>query len=197
MQTHIRHATTTLASAAALGLLAGAASAGSLTPPVAEPPVVAPAPSAPSFDWTGGYVGLMGDYGQITNGASSNAWSAGGQAGYNFALGKAVVGGEIAYNHFGGDTLGLGAINAFDAKAKLGYDGGRVMPYVTGGASWVSFGGAGDKAWLVGGGIDYAVTDNVVVGAEVDHRWNNSYDNGSGPTAFSNTDVALKVSYKF
>ncbi len=135
-----------------------AANAADLTPAYTPwPPVVAPAPyvPAPSFDWSGPYVGAYGGYmfglGAIQFGA---------QAGYNFMLGQTFVAG--IEGQVGGLYAGGFAAEA-NVNARLGAVLGQALLYGEAGVgiiypvAWT---------WNAGGGIEFAVSNSMSVFAE-------------------------------
>lgn len=188
--------------AAALAL---PAFAGGMTEPTPEPVIMQAAPAyAPSFDWSGGYVGAQLGYGDINSnpaGLSGNGVVGGVHAGYRYDLGSFVTGAEIDYDktnidlNAGGDSL--------DSVARLklmaGADMGRTLVYGTGGIARAkaTVGGASlsDNGYFLGLGADYAVSDQWTVGAEVlGHRFNNFAGSGTDLKA---TTVTARVAYKF
>lgn len=100
------------------------------------------------------------------------------------------------------------------ARARIGYAADRFMPYLAGG---LAFGGFKDRlkkpnsesttnalrtGWTVGGGVDYAVTDNVILRAE--YRYTNfgkqNFDFGNSTSygrKFSSNDIRIGIAYKF
>jgi len=169
-----------LSSVAALGLVAaGAASAADL--PSRKGPVVAPI-YAPIFTWTGFYVGVNAGYGwnandSITVGGvtfdldDEGGFVGGAQAGYNYQIGSFVVGleGDIQYADFGGDDRfdfdGDGILdddfNTSDwfgtVRARAGVAFDRALIYATGGFAFAD----NATGWTVGGGLEYAFTNNL------------------------------------
>ncbi|MFU8825414.1 MAG: outer membrane protein, partial [Yoonia sp.] len=138
--------------AAPLALAAGMASAGGLAPPVetVAPTPIAPAPIMPSSDWSGFYVGGQLGYGKVTtpliSGLDDDFTGAiyGVHAGYMYDLGSIVLGAEIDYDltnmsldvpevpeQLEGASLELDSI--LRLKARVGYDAGAFLPYITGG----------------------------------------------------------------
>ena len=110
---------------------------------------------APSFSWTGLYLGIHGGYawgdGSITGATGTtklNGGFAGGQIGYNFQSGNVVFGVEVdsAWASIGRtDTLIFpgGSITSDtnidymgSARGRIGYAPGNVLFYATGGAAW-------------------------------------------------------------
>ncbi|MDK1372875.1 MULTISPECIES: porin family protein [unclassified Sinorhizobium] len=179
-------------------LLAGTSNAADLTEAPAPAPVVE---AAPTFVWTGGYVGLQGGGGWLNSdlsvpGASAsedfNGGLLGAFAGYNYQHGDWVLGieGDVTYNW--NDKT----INAFGANTKVGTDvsgsvRGRVgytlnekaLLYATGGwavtRGFVDVPGAPKEketfnGWTIGAGVDYGFTSNVFGRAE--YRYNDFGD---------------------
>ncbi|MBN9451861.1 MAG: porin family protein [Bosea sp.] len=182
-----------LASVAALGLVAaGAASAADL--PSRKGPVAAPVYMPPVFSWTGFYLGANAGYGwgnvnagSVWNGrtvsiGNTDGFVGGGQIGYNYQMGQFVLGLEADLQ---AADLSTGT-NAFGDRVKTDYFGtvrarvgvafDRFMPYVTGGWAYgnvkTTIGGFGstDKShtggYALGGGLEYAVTNNIIAGVE-------------------------------
>lgn len=154
----------------------------------------------PAGGFVGGYLGGLWQFGQTV---------VGGEAELNYASidGSSSLG---AGNTFGSNVRWFGSI---DAKAGFAMD--RTLIYGVGGLALAgietsqqagsdSFSDTHTKAgWTVGAGIDYALTDQFVVGAQ--YRY---YDFGSehfdGTDGFSDRDqstklntVRLNLSYKF
>jgi len=165
-----------LASVALFGF-AGAASAADLPVRSAPPaPVIA---AVPVFTWTGFYVGVNAGYGwnsddDITIGGvrysldDDGGFVGGAQAGYNYQIGSFVVGleGDIQYADLGGNDIILsdGTVVDFNdsdwfgtirARAGVAFD--RALIYATGGFAFAD----GATGWTVGGGLEYAFTDNL------------------------------------
>lgn len=171
-----------------------AALAGGLSEPVATPVVVAPpavtvAPPMARGDWTGGFVGAQLSWGQITSDALDSATedelkglTYGVSAGYDRQFGRFVLGGEAAYEwssigyeaeDAAGDTVNVLSLdNVLRAGVRAGFDGGRVLPYLTGGytrAETSSEAGGFEgtlQGYYFGLGLDYRVSDRVTVGAQ-------------------------------
>ncbi|WP_254050031.1 outer membrane protein [Limimaricola cinnabarinus] len=200
--------TKTLTSALALGLLSAPAFAGGLAMPVADPvaptaPVaVAPAPVAVS-DWTGFYAGGQLGYGETEADDDSfddDGSVYGAQLGYDYDFGKLVLGGEISYagaeiedEATGNEIDGIAA-----AKLRAGYDAGAFLPYVTAGYASAYTADEIDgedqfDGYVYGAGVDYKVTENVTVGAEVlKHEFEDL-----GDTDLDATTAAARISYRF
>jgi outer membrane immunogenic protein len=168
-----------LASVALFGF-AGAASAADLPVRAAPPaPIIA---AVPVFTWTGFYVGVNAGYGwnandSITVGGvrfdldDEGGFVGGAQAGYNYQIGSFVVGleGDIQYADFGGDDRfdfdGDGILdddfNTSDwfgtVRARAGVAFDRALIYATGGFAFAD----NATGWTVGGGLEYAFTNNL------------------------------------
>ncbi|KRE02462.1 hypothetical protein ASE61_14295 [Bosea sp. Root670] len=211
-----------LASVAALGLVAaGAASAADL--PSRKGPIAAPVYMPPAFTWTGFYVGANAGYGwgNVNAGGFANVgdldgFVGGGQIGYNYQMGQFVVGLEAdlqAADLSSGNNLGLVGVKTDyfgTVRARVGVAFDRFMPYITGGwaygnvkTSIPAIGFSTDRShtggFAVGGGLEYAVTNNIIAGVEylyVDLGEKNLLGGGTKVgTDFS--VVRARLSYKF
>lgn len=171
----------------------------------AEPVIAAPVPVvAPSFDWTGGYVGAQlgyGDLGAAGTALDGNGAIGGLHAGYLVDMGQFVAGGELEYNKSNiklggaGDTLD----HQYAAKLIGGYDLGRTLVYATAGVSRAeaTVGGAsvGSTGYLVGVGADYRLNDQWTLGGELS---NNHYNDFGGTGAdLDAATLKAKLSYRF
>ena len=211
---------------ASAGLLAALS-----VPAFAADPTVDVPMTAPGFDWTGYYAGLQAGYGwgrsDITGPFSVSPDLGGGFVGGHVAglwqFDQAVIGGEADLNYSsidGTSELGPGNTLGTDIKwfgsvnAKAGYAMDRFLVYGIGGiafagietsqASGTAFSNTRTNVgWTVGAGVDYALTDKFVVGAQ--YRY---YDFGSehydGSNGFADRDqdvklntVGINLSYKF
>jgi len=167
-----------LSSVALLGLASGAMAAD-------RPSRRAPAPiiaAVPVFTWTGFYVGVNAGYGwnandSITVGGvrfdldDEGGFVGGAQAGYNYQIGSFVVGleGDIQYADFGGDDrfdfdrdgIADDDFNNSDwfgtVRARAGVAFDRALIYATGGFAFAD----DATGWTVGGGLEYAFTNNL------------------------------------
>lgn len=186
-------------------LAAGPAFAGGLAPAEPELPVVAAVPAPPpSADWSGPYAGLQLGYGDIdSNGAGldGSGWVGGVHAGYRWDLGTTVLGVEGDWDQtridLGGTTGELDSV----ARLKLvgGAELGRSFLYATGGLARAraTVGGAdlSDNGWFLGAGVDFAVTEQWTVGAEVlGHRFDDFDGTGIDLDA---TTARARVSFNF
>jgi outer membrane immunogenic protein len=138
----------------------------------------------PMFTWTGFYLGLNAGvgWGKFTRDArgldAQTAFVGGVTGGYNHQFGSLVVGLEGDYNYSGleGKDLGTkGALTSFGTiRGRLGVAFDRALVYGTGGyalgfANVNVLGLKDDKShqgYVIGGGIEYAVTQNVSIKGE-------------------------------
>jgi outer membrane immunogenic protein len=166
-----------LASVALFGF-AGAASAADLPVRAAPPaPIIA---AAPIFTWTGFYVGVNAGYGwsnndfdavDIADEDDDGGFVGGAQVGYNYQIGSFVVGleGDVQYADFGADgTFDFDGDGVFDddfdssdwfgtVRARAGVAFDRALIYATGGFAFAD----DATGWTVGGGVEYAFTNNL------------------------------------
>lgn len=171
------------------------------TPPAA--PVIVQA-----YDWSGFYLGGQAGYGWADIEApapdgdvEADGFLGGGHVGYNFALGNVVLGIEADYDFANIEADdGFGEIDAIArGKLKAGYAFDRFLPYLTGGIAHASadtaLGEFDDTGYAFGAGLDYAVTDNIIVGAEYLHHNFDDFDDSG--VDFDLDTVRAKVSFKF
>jgi outer membrane immunogenic protein len=169
-----------LSSVALLGLTAGAMAA-DLPSRRAPAPIVA---AVPVFTWTGFYVGVNAGYGWSNDDFDAfdaadidddGGFVGGAQIGYNYQIGSFVVGleGDIQYADFGAegafDFDGDGADDVIEssdwfgtARARAGVAFDRALVYATGGFAFAD----DANGWTVGGGLEYAFTDNLTAKVE-------------------------------
>jgi len=166
-----------LSSVALLGLATGAVAADLPSRRAAPAPVVA---AVPVFTWTGFYVGVNAGYGwsdddfdavDLADDDDDGGFVGGAQVGYNYQIGSFVVGleGDIQYADFGADGAfdidGDGdADGEFDSsdwfgtvRARAGVAFDRALIYATGGFAFAD----DANGWVVGGGVEYAFTNNL------------------------------------
>ena len=171
--------------AAPLALAAGMASAGGLAAPVetvAPTPIApAPAPMMRGSDWTGFYVGGQLGYGKVTISDDPEQSDIDGavygvHAGYMFDLGTIVLGAEVDYDltSVEGRASFLGDVEVDDIlrlKARVGYDAGAFLPYITGGVVRANvaddFGDLEGDGDFYGLGVAYKFSDSILIGGEV------------------------------
>ena len=211
----------TLLVATALVAAPAAAQAADLYIP-APPPMMAPVSSG---IWQGLYIGAhvgyttgFADHTSLNPGNDIDlaGFLLGAQVGANFYLSDTVVGGVVADISWSSAT---GSIPAFGTttqtidwegslRAKLGFDGGAFMPYLTGGlavATGTRSNGlpASDTqmhvGFTVGAGLDVAVADNVSLNLE--YRYSNFgdavYATGGNPPTINLTTHAVRAGVNF
>lgn len=216
-----------LATIAALGSFAQAASAADL--PRRAPDYPTKAPIYRAFDWTGFYGGINGGWawgdstfdiaGARTN-TKPDGGLLGGTIGYNYQWGPNVFGVESDLdwaNVRGSAPCVTGVCETKNSwlgttRLRLGYAVDRFMPYVTGGAAYgnikANVPGVGSDSstklgWTVGGGAEYAFTPNWSIKAEYLYVDLGKIDcavcGGGLPTSvkFNENIVRGGVNYKF
>jgi outer membrane immunogenic protein len=156
---------------------------------------------------------------------NADGFTGGLQAGFNYQFANNVVLGleadlqfaDIGSNNLliGGPVGGAFASQSLDTygtiRARMGYAFDRFLPYITGGAAWANtsytgpFGWTADSThwgWTIGGGLEYAVTNNWTVKGEYQYL---SFDGDShtylnGDTVKTKYDMSVLkagVNYKF
>ena len=197
-------------------LVAGAACAADLPRRSMSP---APYFAAKSFSWTGVYAGLNAgyDFGNTSNSAkgvigSVRGGSLGGTVGYNQQIQNFVIGaeGDLAAANVQGSTGSNSAkVNSIGTlRARAGFAADRALVYATGGYAGgqtkVTNGTAGSK-WLngyaIGGGLEYAFTNNI--SAKAEYLYTDLQPKNYGLTSGVNSagvkvnQVRTGVNYKF
>lgn len=196
-------------------LVAGAACAADLPRRSMSP---APYFAAKSFSWTGVYAGLNAgyDFGTTSNSAkgvigSVRGGSLGGTVGYNQQIQNFVIGaeGDLAAANVQGSTGSNSAkVNSIGTlRARAGFAADRALVYATGGYAGgqtkVTNGTAGSK-WLngyaIGGGLEYAFTNNI--SAKAEYLYTDLQPKNYGLTAVNSAGVKVNqvrtgVNYKF
>ncbi|TGN57496.1 porin family protein [Paracoccus liaowanqingii] len=133
-------------------------------------------------------------------------------AGYNAQRGRFVYGAEFAVSsgnsRLGGSYEGVEGGAEMDRTSRIvgrvGYDLGDALVYATSGlarAKVSTFGLAGDESYtfdgyVLGVGIDFRVTDNVLLGAEYVHEQFTDFRDAYGFDGKFST-ASLKLSYQF
>jgi opacity protein-like surface antigen len=188
------------------------------------------APVATS-DWTGFYAGGQLGFGNLTMDMSADDESAeiidgsgalfGVHAGYRRDFGRLVLGAELDWDLASVDldvnpgipapTDTLGSLDSIArAKLSLGYDAGRVLPYVTAGVARASFSyddpelaaSLNDTATghFIGLGAAFAVNDRFTVGIEaLRHSFDGPGVNGDveGELETNINTISLRGSWRF
>lgn len=196
--------TATVAAAA----LAAPAFAGSLDDAIVTPapvvPVVAPAPViAPVSDWTGFYVGGQLSFGRIHSDDFEEEGEGrlnGVHAGYLRDFGRIVVGAELEHDwgNIALEDLDVDVDRVLRAKLRVGYDAGRVLPYLTGGYARASLSGAFDEdvdGYFYGLGVEYRVTERFSTGVEI---MRHTFDDIDGTDISANVDtIGIRGTFRF
>lgn len=164
---------------------------------------VAPIAYAPSFSWTGFYVGgelgwigtnpeytagavLLGTPFAVSAATGKNGVSYGALAGYNYQMGNVVLGiegdfegwtvGKIRYTAITGDFLTAQSKWGGSVRSRLGYAVDRVLLYISGGAAFVSTETSIPTTGISIGGDDTRV--GWTVGAGLDYAFTNNWFTG-------------------
>jgi opacity protein-like surface antigen len=229
-----------LASAAALlaagPALAGGFALPVATPAPAAPVIVPVTPVIATNDWSGAYVGGHLGFGRLSfddndddadlalEEDSYNGAVYGLQAGYMFDFGRIVAGAEVDFsgtqievdaedaaadlNVMTDDAVNVGSV--IRGKLRVGFDAGRVLPYVTAGVAQVRLNSDDDvvdealedsyNGRFVGIGAEFMVSDRFMVGVEaLRHQFDDTpsfVDQESGIEAMVDT-VSLRGSFRF
>lgn len=212
-----------LSSVALLGLTAGAMAAD--LPSRRAPAPIVPVVAAPVFTWTGFYLGVNAGGAWNTNnnkvfvpgvglvgGNSNTGFTGGGQIGYNYQMGMFVLGLEtdLQYADLGRkndlvliDPALRGSSNNYfgTVRARAGVAFDRALVYATGGFAYGDvgnrFGGSSTNGgWTLGGGVEYAFTNNLT--AKVEGLYVNLERKNNDFVALGLADVAaLKKNNEF
>lgn len=197
--------------------------------PARVPVAKAPPPIAQLFDWSGLYVGVSGGYawgdsthsesGGLANGSfDANGWLLGGTIGYNWQVGRTVLGIEGDWSWANLDGTGASASGPISTelnwlatgRVRAGYAVDNYLFFVTGGAAWgkieaanLGVGSGSDTrlGWTVGGGVETMLAPNWTAKLEylyVDLGDKNTYT-ATGPVQVALTShiVRLGLNYKF
>jgi outer membrane immunogenic protein len=177
------------------------------------PPPYTPAPNYDqSFNWTGPYAGLLAGYGWTDfrdGGTTGSGWLAGGYIGYNIQSPANWVYGieaDAMWSGISGNNLNTDSIDYLATlRPRIGYAFGDFMLYGTGGLAVAgvtttsgSTASATHVGWTVGGGVEAALTSNIVGRVEYNYvdLGSQSYSNGvtAAPTA---SIVKAGIGFKF
>lgn len=197
--------TTTAALALAISV-APAFAQSKLDDPIIAPPVTAPAPAPipvnTGGEWGGFYLGGSLGYADISEDNSTvfddDDVTYGVFGGYNYDLGTFVVGGELEFSGFENSDNGVDVDSVARAKLRAGYDAGQFLPYATVGYASLNLGGdasGSDEGILYGIGLDYKLTDQIIIGGEVlQHEFNN-FDGSDFD--FDATTISARAAFQF
>jgi opacity protein-like surface antigen len=153
--------------------------------------LVAALPSAAlAGEWSGFYVGAHAGYVQANVAYHPDTWTwydrdangakIGLLAGFNWDLGAWVLGAEGDVSFLNLSTDSFGPIVKFELetqsslRARLGFDGGNALYYVTGGVAFIdghtawaaTSGDASHTGYTIGGGVEFAVSEMFNVRGE-------------------------------
>jgi opacity protein-like surface antigen len=203
---------------APLALMAGTASAGGLAEPVetVTPTPVIAMPVMPSTDWSGFYAGAQLGYADIEfdedvdEEPEFSGAIYGVHAGYMYDIGSVVLGAEFDYDLTsieetidGSDSsLTIEVDSIMRVKARIGYDAGSFLPYVTGGVVRTTLSSDSEPDEIEADGDFYGIggayrfNDNVLIGVEVlQHKfYEGDVEPGDG---FDATSATARVSFLF
>ncbi|MEP6019153.1 MAG: outer membrane beta-barrel protein [Paracoccaceae bacterium] len=195
---------TVLTAVSALNL-SGFAYAGAPTAPIEDTIAPTPIEVAPTEtpvlggEWTGFYGGLqLGRLDADTStGLDGDDTTYGLHLGYDYDFGQFVLGGELDYDStdvdLGGGAATIDSVTRL--KARLGYDFGLALGYVTAGVADVDTSIGSETGEFYGIGVAYQVTDNFTLGGEIlDHQFDDI--EGSGVDADATT-FTIRGSYRF
>jgi outer membrane immunogenic protein len=203
-------------------LLAGIASSALAADLPTHKAAPAPAPyyAPQTFSWTGLYVGVNGGWAGGSGGGdfgSPTGGLVGGTVGYNYQVGQFVAGLEsdldwADLHNSGGNLLGAYSDHVdslFTARARAGIALDRALIFGTAGYAGVedhiTAPGLSTSDWrnggAIGGGIEYAFTNNISAKAEYIYvpLMSKSYSVG-GATGSSDLDLSVVragLNYKF
>jgi len=195
-------------------------------------PMPAPVYVAPAFTWTGLYAGINGAYGwsNFRNGGgtfgSPNGGLVGGTVGYNYQIGQFVIGAEDNLDYadltksrsLPGAISTKSRVDAFNTaflRGGVAFD--RALFFVEGGLSSADVknritdprlvGGAlsqsgWENGYGVGGGLEYAFTNNITARADYvySHLQDKTYFSGTPDvvkTGLNVSQVRTGLNYKF
>ncbi|WP_439601495.1 outer membrane protein [Devosia sp.] len=135
-------------------------------------------PVASGYDWSGFYAGVYGV--AQSSPERGTQVGAGIAAGVNAQFDFFLIGGEVALQGLTGDTIdtaygqitGRGGVLVTDA----------LLAYASAGYG-MDLSGQGERDLLAGGGLEYAVTDDISINAEYLRGFN--LDGGDGKDQFS------------
>lgn len=160
-----------------------------------------------SGDWEGAYVGIFGGYaaGELTDagaGVDIDGWLVGFAAGYDVYLSDSIVGGivaDIAWNDIDDDADFSSDWNG-SLRARLGYDAGAFLPYVTGGLAFIN----GDDTvttnthwgWTVGAGVEVAVSEQLSIDLQYRYTDYATADYGADVGAFTHA-ATVGLNWRF
>jgi outer membrane immunogenic protein len=152
---------------AAVALMASGAQAADLFIPTTPEPIIV---SEPSFGWDGLYAGVEAGgffYDDADGSTPGDTFGViGGVVGANFiAFDPILVGVEVQADYIWGEDADAGLILALARVGAVVTD--QVVVYAAGGAGSIFGGGDSEMVYALGGGVEFAVTENVSLRGEV------------------------------
>lgn len=156
--------TLTLAALASALSIGSAVAADLITVPTSTP-VEVPLHDAAGFDWSGFYAGVYG--GVQRSDAGGTQYGLGVQAGVNAQFDFYLLGAEVAVQGVAGGDAGETSYGQILGRAGLIVTD-NVAVYAAGGYG-IDLGAPEEQDFLIGGGVELAVTDNVSVRAQYLH----------------------------
>jgi opacity protein-like surface antigen len=166
---------------------------------VAATLIAAPSLASAAEGWNGFYAGAHVastdtelSFAGLSGSENSNA--AGLHLGYNYGVsGNLVLGGELNYFRQDGTDLGIdGDLTTQRAKIRIGYDLGILMLYGVLGYAQIGDGTDDEDGSTYGVGLDYKITDSLILGAEILRDAYSVEGIDLDVTSFN-----LRISYKF
>jgi outer membrane immunogenic protein len=163
------------------------------------------------FDWSGSYIGIVvsKNWGEDWYDGEAydlnDAWQGGVSLGHNYQMDNFVIGGEISA-HFGKITEDgypdYYFQNFVDLKLRAGYAMDKVLVFGTAGKTF-GFGNWDGYDFVsvgynYGAGVDFAISDNLILGAEFVRR-TQANRSGTGGYDFESVvdSVQANIKYKF
>ncbi len=158
-----------------------------------------------SGDWSGVYVGGLLGYAEVTdfNGFIEDRGDGkvfGVIIGYNTQLDEnIVVGIEAEWSRYDIGFEIASAIrieNGGSVRGRVGYAHNNILFFTNAGMSYATTNiNLSDTGFVIGAGIDYKVTDNIILGVEFQHSMYRNFDNANIDADFE--VVRARLSYKF
>jgi outer membrane immunogenic protein len=180
-------------------------------------------PAKAETKWTGFYVGAHGGYDMGTtdvtapgffstttiNGLSSAGAEYGAHLGADYQIpGTPLVvgvGGDYTWSDakgsatrtsfFGTTSVTVEVEKSWAVYGRLGLDMGRAMPYMIGGFTRVEAPGVSTDGWLVGGGVEVALSNNIYLGGE--YRYSRLDEVTNGGATFDPERHEVRATLKF
>lgn len=190
-----------------LGVAAAALlSSGAMAADLFIPTTPAPIYEAAGFSWDGLYAGVEagglfnsnaagvggGGIGTLTAGTTNGV--IGGVVGVNFTVADPIIIGlELQGDYVWGNGQDSGLFLALARVGAVVTD--QVLVYASGGVGAISTGGVSEGVYALGGGVEFAVTDNVSVRGEV--LGLGDFAQGAGDQFFDSAKATVGVFYHF